>query len=111
MESGTELVFGCCTRCLRAHVSSRFGWPCVAVFHFVCTPGLQELELAGKPMADPFSLSDYPALKASRANDPVRVVLRRVVPSDGEGDDADLPDDAPAAKGGDSDYDDESFDE
>lgn len=62
-------------------------------------------------MADPFSLSDYPALKASRSADPVRVVLRRVVPSDGEGDDADLPDDAPAAKGGDSDYDDESFDE
>lgn len=108
------LLFCCCSvRPVRPSLSelTHVGWLCVFVFHFVCTPGLQELELGGKPMADPFSLSDYPALKASRANDPVRVVLRRVVPSDGEGDDADLPDDAPAAKGGDSDYDDESFDE
>jgi hypothetical protein len=72
----------------------------------------QELELYGKPMADPFSLSDYPALKVSRASNPVRVVVKRVVPSDGEGDEAELV--ADGGKGGEeatSDYDDESFED
>lgn len=76
----------------------------------------QELELAGKAMADPFSLSDYPALKASRANAPVRVVLKRVVPSDGEGDADEVPEAAGAGAGKQgedqtSDYDDESFED
>ena len=107
----------CCTLCcsfqfrpdltvgyVKVEVAKKHGIP------FDC----QELELAGKPMADPFSLSDYPALKASRANAPVRVVLKRVVPSDGEGDADEVPEaGAGAGKGEEqtSDYDDESFED
>ena len=61
-------------------------------------------------MADPFSLSDYPALRSSRASNPMRIVVKRVVPSDGE-DEAEIG----GAEGGKdeptSDYDDESFEE
>jgi len=74
----------------------------------------QELELAGKPLADPFSLLDYPALKASRADNPVRVVLKRVQPSDGEEEEdhdaaaaTNTKDDGNAS----DDYDDESFED
>jgi len=71
----------------------------------------QELVLDGRPMADPFSLSDYPALKASRKEQPLTVQLRRVVPSDGEeeedGGPAPVDKDDPEEDG----YEDESFDE
>lgn len=71
----------------------------------------QELEVDGKPLADPFSLSDYPQLRASRASNPVRVVVKRVVPSDGEGDEVADAEEAPAADAHESDYDDETFEE
>jgi hypothetical protein len=75
----------------------------------------QELELDGKTMADPFSLSDYPALRSSRAANPARIIVKRVAPEDGEEEDDGAEEDggpAPDVKDGPaSDYDDESFDE
>lgn len=85
----------------------------------------QELELvdpqsqSNRMLADPLSLSDYPTLKASRSNAPVRILLKRVVPSDGEGDNEDVAEAAAGAGAGagkqgeeqTSDYDDESFED
>lgn len=77
----------------------------------VCLLLCQDLEVNGKSLADPFSLSDFPALKASRASDPVRVVVKRVVPSDDEDDEGELVADGGKTEDPTSDYDDESFEE